>query len=124
MRSYVDHLLASNAMWQVYKTVKARFKTVKIRLWIYKTVKARVGTYKTVKVRTRHIQDSQGQNSAHIRQSRPDSGLGFRVNFLKTFQDVPSSLGSGTTNRSRSSDVQTLIVARGSKPDCVWRLEP
>ena len=31
---------------------------------------------------------------AHIRQSRPDSGLGFQVKFLKTF-NVPSSLGSG-----------------------------
>jgi len=32
---------------------------------------------------------------AHIRQSRPDSGLGFRVKVLKIFQVVPSSLGSG-----------------------------
>ena len=32
---------------------------------------------------------------AHIRQSRPDSGLGFRVKVLKTFEVVPSSLGSG-----------------------------
>ena len=32
---------------------------------------------------------------AHIRQSRPDSGLGFRVQFLNTFQVVPSLLGSG-----------------------------
>ena len=33
---------------------------------------------------------------AHTRQSRPDSGLGFQVKVLKTFQVVPSSLGSGT----------------------------
>ena len=32
---------------------------------------------------------------AHIRQSRPDSGLGFQVRVLKTLQDVPSLLGSG-----------------------------
>jgi len=32
---------------------------------------------------------------AHIRQSRPDSGLGFQVKVLKTFQVVPSSLESG-----------------------------
>ena len=33
-------------------------------------------------------------NMAHLRQSRPESGLGFQVNVLKTFQAVPSSLGS------------------------------
>ena len=32
---------------------------------------------------------------AHIRQARPDSGLGFRVQVLTTFEGVPSSLGSG-----------------------------
>ena len=30
---------------------------------------------------------------AHTTQSRPDSGLDFQVKVLKTFQDVPSSLG-------------------------------
>jgi len=35
-------------------------------------------------------------NMAHIRQSRPDSGCGFQVKVLKTFQVFPSSLGSGT----------------------------
>jgi len=34
-------------------------------------------------------------NVAHIRQSRPDAGLAFQVKFLKMFQCVPSSLGSG-----------------------------
>ena len=34
-------------------------------------------------------------NMAHIRQSRPDSGLGFQVKFVKTFQVVPFALGSG-----------------------------
>jgi len=32
---------------------------------------------------------------AHIRQSRPDSGLGFHVKVVETFNVVPSSLGSG-----------------------------
>jgi len=31
----------------------------------------------------------------HIRQSRPDSGLGFQAKVLENFQVVPSSLGSG-----------------------------
>ena len=34
-------------------------------------------------------------NMAHIRQSRPDSGLGFQVKVLKTLKVVPSLLGSG-----------------------------
>ena len=33
-------------------------------------------------------------NMAQIRQSRPDSGLGFQVNVLQPFRVVPSSLGS------------------------------
>ena len=33
---------------------------------------------------------------AQVRQSRPDSGRGFQANVLKTFQLVPSSLGSGS----------------------------
>ena len=32
----------------------------------------------------------------HIRQSMPDSGLGFQSNARKTLQGVSSSLGSGT----------------------------
>ena len=38
-------------------------------------------------------------NMAHIRQSRPDSCLGFQVKALDTFQGVPSSLGSGYPQR-------------------------
>ena len=34
-------------------------------------------------------------NMAHIRQSMPDSGLGFQVKVRITFQVIPSSLGSG-----------------------------
>ena len=32
---------------------------------------------------------------AHVRQSGPESGLGFQVNVLRTFGVVPSSLGNG-----------------------------
>ena len=35
-------------------------------------------------------------NIAHVRQSGPDSGLGFQVKGLKTFSGVSASLGSGT----------------------------
>ena len=41
---------------------------------------------------------------AHIRQSRPDSGLGFQVKVRKTFQVVPYSLGSESLSvRERES---------------------
>ena len=35
-------------------------------------------------------------NVAPIRQSRPDSGLGFQVRVLETISVVPSSLGNGS----------------------------
>ena len=38
-------------------------------------------------------------NVAHIRQSRPDSGLGFQANILETFKVFPSLLGSGLPAR-------------------------
>ena len=44
---------------------------------------------------TRKMPNRCRPNLAHIRQSRPDSGLGFQVKVLKIFQDVPSSLESG-----------------------------
>ena len=34
------------------------------------------------------------ENMARVRQSRPDSGLGFQVKVLETFQVVSSSLGN------------------------------
>ena len=40
-----------------------------------------------------HMYDSQGQILALA--SRPTSGLGFQIKVHKTFQVVPSSLGSG-----------------------------
>jgi len=45
---------------------------------------------------------------AHIRQSRPDSGLGFQANVLKPFKGVPSSLGSGW-GLSSSSLIPSLL---------------
>jgi len=48
----------------------------------------------------------QCANSAYVRQSKPDSGLGlshFQVEVLKTFQVVPFSLGrTGPWGRARS----------------------
>ena len=35
-------------------------------------------------------------NMAHLRQSRPDSGLAFQVNILRIFEVVPFSVGGGT----------------------------
>ena len=40
---------------------------------------------------------------AHIRQSRPDYGLGFQVKVLRTFQVVPFSLGSGSEALTRDT---------------------
>jgi len=51
---------------------------------------------------------------AHIRQSKPDSGLGFKSNFLKTLQRVPSSLGSGQQLMSGAWDGGPLSSARGT----------
>ena len=50
---------------------------------------------------------------AHIRQSRPDSGLGFQVKVLKHFQVVLSSLGSGGVNHA------SLLLMDGSH-SAVW----
>ena len=36
---------------------------------------------------------------AHIRQSRPESGLGFKTHVLHSFQGIPSSLDSGPGGR-------------------------
>ena len=43
-------------------------------------------------------------NSAHIRQSGPDSGLGFQAKFIETFEVVPFSLGSGQEEDSETSE--------------------
>ena len=36
-----------------------------------------------------------GSDAAHIRQSKPGSGLRFQVQFLEIFGGAPSSFGSG-----------------------------
>jgi len=41
-------------------------------------------------------------NMAHMRQSRPDSGLGFQVKVLETFELASSSLGSAGGVRVQS----------------------
>ena len=43
-----------------------------------------------------HTRTHWRANMAHMRQSRPDSGLGVQVKVLEAFQVVPSLLGSGT----------------------------
>ena len=53
---------------------------------------------------------------AHIRQSRPDSGLGLLVQVLKSFQVVPSSLGSGSCARGTFAlSLSFLRVERASE---------
>ena len=45
---------------------------------------------------------------AHIRQSRPGCGHGFRVKVLETFYIVPSSLESGTSSEDYGAAVQCV----------------
>ena len=47
-------------------------------------------------------------NSAHIRQSRPDSGLGFQVEVFDVFQVVRSSLGSGVRRVSGTQPPESI----------------
>ena len=54
-------------------------------------------------------------NSVHIRRSRPDSGLGFLAEVLKTFQFIPSSLGSGC------SLICCELTRRGREHALSWR---
>ena len=51
---------------------------------------------------------------AHVRQLRPDSGLGFQVNFLKVLYVVPAWLGSGL-RRLRGVDWMRDTGCRGSE---------
>ena len=48
-------------------------------------------------------------NMASIRQSRPDSGLGFQVKALKNFLVVPSSLERGTSGDRVRARPPTLV---------------
>ena len=52
---------------------------------------------------------------------RPDSGLGFQVQYLKAFQVVPSSLGSGLVRSaaSRSFPPARFIPSHQSYMKCV-----
>ena len=53
---------------------------------------------------------------AYIRQSRPDSGLGFQAQVLQNFQFVPSLLGSGLTCWVRGSSTFTTVNLRADLP--------
>ena len=57
-------------------------------------------------------------NTALIRQSRPDSGLGIQVQAPKSFQVVPSSLGSGIRSVERNRRFALVEESReeGNKP--------
>ena len=46
----------------------------------------------------------------HIRQSRPDSGLDFETKVIKTFRVVPSSLGSGFSQRLLERKGDELVL--------------
>jgi len=62
-------------------------------------------------------------NSAHIRQSRPDSGLGWQANVLKTFYDVPSSLGRGPPRTDRQFENNNFTeMCSGSEAGSSLRL--
>ena len=61
-------------------------------------------------------------NVAHIRQSRPGSGLGFPVQVLKPFQVVPFSLGSGRQGSQwRKGTSTTTAVFRAKCLYIVYR---
>ena len=52
-------------------------------------------------------------NVAHLRQSRPDYGLGFQVKFLKTFQVVPFSFATPVRRerkRDRVTERQRVVL--------------
>ena len=52
---------------------------------------------------------------AHVRQSRPDSGLGFQVKVLEAFQGVPSSLKSGLKTNDPKHETLSRLLASGGK---------
>jgi hypothetical protein len=51
---------------------------------------------------------------AQISQSRPDYGLDFQVKVLKSFQVVPSSIGSRESG-ANVADLKTVMKAPGWK---------
>ena len=68
-------------------------------------------------------------NMAHIRHSRPDSGLGFQVRVLKIIQIVPYSLGKGPSwvrclPPSRTNQHATLLPSKEGTPSRFQGLLP
>ena len=59
-------------------------------------------------------------NLGHIRQQRPDSGLGLQIQILPTFSVVPSSLGRGDTSCSAASTrpggYRGALLVRNARP--------
>ena len=81
-----------------------------------------LGTYKTVKVRYWHTYDSQGQILAHVRQSRPDTGLGFQMRVFNTFSRFARKrVVGGTTWSVPPGRALTWKPRPESKLDCVVR---
>ena len=85
--------------------------------------RARLGTTahfcEVVVLRLRTVQKIRCRaKMAHISQSRPDSGLGFKAHVFKTFEVVHSSLGIGSTC-SPGEFIRTSIVDKysGSKKE-------
>jgi len=73
-------------------------------------IRSECGTHTTVE-RMWHTQDSRA-NVAHTRQPRPDSGRGFQVQVLKTFQVVPDSLGSGDWTLTGGAETMEAMEGR------------
>jgi len=75
-------------------------------------------------MRAWHIQDSHGQNMAHIRQSRPDPGLGFQVKvsnpflsrslFARKRNAVASWCGAGRRSSRRPASLLTARAGSSS----------
>ena len=86
--------LILKAYRQVYhSTPGSRVITQKILLGCCRAMMAALGST-SMCVRTRVQGVHCRANMAHVRQSRPDSGLGFQVEVLQSFLVVPSSLCS------------------------------
>ena len=53
---------------------------------------------------------------AHMRQSRPDPGLGFQVQVLQIVQGVPSSRGSGSGTRNLTTRISEIPKLKPETP--------
>ena len=56
---------------------------------------------------------------AHVRQSRPDSGLGFQVKAIESFQVVPFSLGSEQGVRGGGTNVSAPYICPADNFPCL-----